>query len=75
MMKTPADVTDLDAVQSAVARLVETWGRLDVLFNNAGIFTPTRKPLLKRSVPLTSSPDFLKNLVWTSTAVWLSPAL
>jgi NAD(P)-dependent dehydrogenase (short-subunit alcohol dehydrogenase family) len=27
-------------VERAVAELARTWGRLDVLFNNAGIFTP-----------------------------------
>ena len=36
----PGDVTDRNDVEAAVARLAETWGRLDVLFNNAGIFTP-----------------------------------
>ena len=36
----PADVTDLDAVEGAVADLVGRFGRLDALFNNAGIFTP-----------------------------------
>lgn len=36
----PADVTDLAAVEGAVAALVARFGRLDVLFNNAGIFTP-----------------------------------
>lgn len=35
-----ADVTDLSQVSSAVAQLVEKWGRLDALFNNAGIFSP-----------------------------------
>ena len=36
----PGDVTELASVEAAVARLAGTWGRLDVLFNNAGIFTP-----------------------------------
>ena len=36
----PGDVTRVDEVEAAVERLAETWGRLDVLFNNAGIFPP-----------------------------------
>ena len=34
----PADVTDPDAVENAFTRFRRTVGRLDVLFNNAGIF-------------------------------------
>lgn len=36
----PADVTDLEAVEAAVAALAARFGRLDVLFNNAGVFVP-----------------------------------
>ena len=35
-----ADVTDPEAVDAAFATFVQTAGQLDVLFNNAGIFTP-----------------------------------
>ena len=36
----PGDVTRLADVEAAVSELAGSWGRLDVLFNNAGIFTP-----------------------------------
>lgn len=32
-----ADISDADAVEAAVARVVRTFGRLDVAFNNAGV--------------------------------------
>jgi NAD(P)-dependent dehydrogenase (short-subunit alcohol dehydrogenase family) len=37
----PADVTRVDEVDAAFARTVDAFGRLDVLFNNAGRFGPT----------------------------------
>ncbi|MEL7345692.1 MAG: SDR family oxidoreductase [Pseudomonadota bacterium] len=36
----PADVTDLASVEAAVGQVAASWGRLDCVFNNAGIFTP-----------------------------------
>jgi NAD(P)-dependent dehydrogenase (short-subunit alcohol dehydrogenase family) len=36
----PADVGKPEAVQALFARVRETWGRLDVLFNNAGMGAP-----------------------------------
>lgn len=36
----PADVTDAVAVENAFEQFLAITGRLDVLFNNAGIFTP-----------------------------------
>lgn len=36
----PADVTDADAMRAAFDQFIAQTGRLDVLFNNAGIFGP-----------------------------------
>jgi NAD(P)-dependent dehydrogenase (short-subunit alcohol dehydrogenase family) len=36
----PGDVTRLEDCEAAVAAVTARWGRLDALFNNAGIFTP-----------------------------------
>jgi NADP-dependent 3-hydroxy acid dehydrogenase YdfG len=36
----PTDVTDAGAVRSLFAQVVEEWGRVDLLFNNAGLFGP-----------------------------------
>ncbi len=36
----PGDVTKPEDIEGAVARVAAEWGRLDVLFNNAGIFVP-----------------------------------
>ena len=34
----PTDVTDAEAVQALFARVLAEWGRVDLLFNNAGVF-------------------------------------
>ena len=36
----PCDVSDADAVETAFSTAFSNWGRLDVLFNNAGIGSP-----------------------------------
>ncbi|WP_315140769.1 SDR family NAD(P)-dependent oxidoreductase [Achromobacter marplatensis] len=43
-----ASVTDADAVERAFARVEQTWGRIDVLVNNAGI--SANKPTLEVTV-------------------------
>ncbi len=40
VLAVPADITDEAAVRGVFARVRERFGRLDVLFNNAGINTP-----------------------------------
>jgi len=45
----PADVTDPEAVDAAVRRFSDTAGRLDVLFNNAGM---SPKPALIDEIPV-----------------------
>lgn len=40
----PTDVTDRDSISALFAKTVETFGRLDLLFNNAGVFSP-RDPI------------------------------
>ena len=37
----PTDVSDPEAVRALFSKTEETFGRLDLLFNNAGVFTPT----------------------------------
>ena len=34
----PTDVTDAEAVRALFARVLAAWGRVDLLFNNAGVF-------------------------------------
>jgi len=36
----PCDVTDADSVEALFARIRDTYGRLDLLFNNAGVGAP-----------------------------------
>lgn len=45
-----ADVREPDQVQTFVDGCVETYGRIDVAFNNAGIETPTAAPLADQSL-------------------------
>lgn len=40
----PADVTDADAIEDVFDRFVSWAGRIDVLFNNAGLFGPSAVP-------------------------------
>ncbi|MAI46314.1 MAG: SDR family oxidoreductase [Hyphomicrobiaceae bacterium TMED74] len=40
MLAVPTDVGDVDSVRAAFAKTKETFGRLDVLFNNAGMGAP-----------------------------------
>ena len=37
------DLADLDSVRTAAATIVDTWGRVDVLVNNAGAISTTRQ--------------------------------
>lgn len=41
-MAIPADITDLEQVKAAVTRVVDAWGGVQILVNNAGIPAPTR---------------------------------
>jgi NAD(P)-dependent dehydrogenase (short-subunit alcohol dehydrogenase family) len=41
MLAVPTDVSRLDSVQAAFSKTKEVFGRLDVLFNNAGINAPS----------------------------------
>jgi NAD(P)-dependent dehydrogenase (short-subunit alcohol dehydrogenase family) len=35
-----SDITDYEAMESVASRVVETWGKIDILINNAGIVNP-----------------------------------
>ncbi len=40
----PTDITDAQAVEAAFRSVVDSWGRLDLLVNNAGTFGPSGDP-------------------------------
>lgn len=65
----PADVTDADALEAAFQAFVEQAGRLDVLFNNAGIFTP--------AAPIDEIPiaDWEKSVAVNLTGMFLAARL
>ena len=52
----PCDVTDTQAVESAFARAEVEWGRLDMLFNNAGM-------ALKAALPDQVSPEDFRAVI------------
>ena len=39
----PCDISQPEAVENAFSDVVKKWGRIDVLFNNAGMGSPSRK--------------------------------
>jgi NAD(P)-dependent dehydrogenase (short-subunit alcohol dehydrogenase family) len=45
----PTDVTDLDAVRAAVRKVQRSWGRIDILVNDAGVLVPSPVEHLKAS--------------------------
>jgi NAD(P)-dependent dehydrogenase (short-subunit alcohol dehydrogenase family) len=59
-----ADVTDLDAVTSAVARVIERFGRLDAAHNNAGVAGPYL------SIENYPSEEFLRVIHTNLIGVW-----
>jgi NAD(P)-dependent dehydrogenase (short-subunit alcohol dehydrogenase family) len=44
LLPVPTDVTDEGAVAALFSRAVDAYGRLDLLFNNAGMFSPGKDP-------------------------------
>ena len=51
-MAIACDVSSRPAVEAAVARVLDHWGRLDLLVNNAGLGSP--RPVQGRGVPTPS---------------------
>ncbi|TKT75718.1 SDR family oxidoreductase [Aquamicrobium sp. LC103] len=62
----PCDVSEPDSVEQAFAQADRAWGRLDVLFNNAGGSSPDDGPLTK-----TSLDTFWKTLRLDLFGTWL----
>ncbi len=62
-----ADVREPDQVRGFVDGCVETYGRIDVAFNNAGIETPTAAPLAEQSLA-----DWQDVLITNATGYFLS---
>jgi NAD(P)-dependent dehydrogenase (short-subunit alcohol dehydrogenase family) len=53
----PAEVTKSSEIHAAVQRVEEAWGRLDVLFNNAGTNVqplPLEEPSLESGEPFST---------------------
>lgn len=46
-LSVPVDVTQPDQVRACVAQTMETYGRIDILFNNAGVGAPGAGPFLE----------------------------
>jgi NAD(P)-dependent dehydrogenase (short-subunit alcohol dehydrogenase family) len=60
----PADLRDGDAVEVAVQRAAEIWGRLDCAFNNAGVLGPG-------TVAGATTDDFDEAFAVNTRALWL----
>ena len=67
----PGDVTQLADCEAAVAAMAERWGRLDALFNNAGIFTkPGTIDEIDPDYWLQSVQVNLTGMVWAARAAF-----
>lgn len=62
----PADVTDATQVEAIFKEAFESWGQIDVLFNNAGISKPAQ------TIDLVSTEDWLEALNVNLTGAFFS---
>ena len=69
----PCDVTDAAQVDAAVKLAVESYGRLDIMFNNAGI-APRAPPGLKRPTLVQTSHEEMKRATTARVGQLLSNA-